>query len=117
MSIFFKNCFSEIRPAFALITSLVLVTTSQGFAQKNLENTISKEVTAVRADSDAIRLDGRLDESIWTTAPTMSNFIQKEPVEGGTPTDLMTVKFLYDDDALYVGAHICLLYTSDAADE
>ncbi len=106
MSIFFKNCFSEIRPAFALITSLVLVTTSQGFAQKNLENTISKEVTAVRADSDAIRLDGRLDESIWTTAPTMSNFIQKEPVEGGTPTDLMTVKFLYDDDALYVGAHM-----------
>ena len=102
----FKNCFGNVRPKIILITSLVLVTTSQSFAQENPKNAISKQVTAVRTDSDTIWLNGRLDESIWTTAPTMSNFIQKEPVEGAPPTDLMTVKFLYDDDALYVGAHM-----------
>ena len=106
MSSLFKNCFSKVRSKIALITSLVLVTTSQSFAQENPKNAINKQVTAVRADSDTIWLDGRLDESIWTTALTMSNFIQKEPVEGAPPTDLMTVKFLYDDDALYVGAHM-----------
>ena len=91
MSSLFKNCFGKVRSKIALITSLVLVTTSQSFAQENPKNAINKQVTAVRADSDTIWLDGRLDESIWTTALTMSNFIQKEPVEGAPPTDLMTV--------------------------
>src|SRR5438477_8630760 len=65
-----------------------------------------KQARAVRIASGAIRLDGRLDEEIWQTAPPIADFVQKEPVEGVAPTDHMEVRFVYDDGALYVGARM-----------
>lgn len=32
------------------------------------------------------RLDGRLDESEWALSDSISDFTQKEPVEGATPS-------------------------------
>ena len=65
-----------------------------------------KRVDAVRASEGAVRIDGRLDEAIWTTAVPISDFIQKEPNEGAAPTDRIEVRFAYDDSALYVGARM-----------
>ena len=67
---------------------------------------VRKQATAVRAPDGNIDLDGRLDEELWNTAPALTDFIQKEPVEGVTPADPMEVRFLYTGGALYVGARM-----------
>ena len=65
------------------------------------------QATAVRVPSDStIRLDGRLDEVVWRAAPPLSKFVQKEPNEGAPPTERMEIRFVYDEDALFVGARM-----------
>lgn len=67
---------------------------------------IRKEALAVRIADDAIRLDGRLDEAVWSDVPAVTDFVQKEPVEGAAPSEPMEVRFAYDNGALYVGARM-----------
>jgi hypothetical protein len=47
-----------------------------------------------------------LDEEIWRLAQPVSDFIQAEPEENAPPTDAVDVQFLYDADALFVGARL-----------
>jgi hypothetical protein len=51
----------------------------------------------------APRLDGRLDDAAWSAAAASSAFTQKFPDEGKSPSELTTVRVVYDDEALYVG--------------
>ena len=51
-----------------------------------------------------LTVDGRLDEADWAAAVPIAGFTQFEPVEGATPSQQTTVRVLYGDDALYVGA-------------
>ena len=66
----------------------------------------AKQAQAVRVSAGAIRIDGRLAEPVWQTAQPVTDFIQKEPVEGAAPTDSMEVRFVYDDSALYIGTRL-----------
>ncbi|HST62907.1 MAG TPA: DUF5916 domain-containing protein [Longimicrobium sp.] len=66
----------------------------------------SKEIRAVRIQGRAPVLDGRLDDEAWAAAPVLSDFLQKQPVEGGAPTERTEVRFAYDDAALYVAARM-----------
>ena len=59
-------------------------------------------VQALRV-SEEIRIDGRLDEPAWTTAPTASDFRQMEPREGEAATEATEVSVLYDERNLYIG--------------
>src|SRR4026207_270229 len=65
----------------------------------------SKVATATRLQG-AIRLDGKLDDAQWSAATPISDFVQKDPVEGAIPNDKLEVRFLYDDAALYVGTRV-----------
>ena len=65
-----------------------------------------KQARAVRVAEGALRVDGRLDEEAWRTVPPVTDFVQKEPVEGAPPGDRMDIRFAYDDGALYVGARM-----------
>ena len=53
-----------------------------------------------------ITLDGRLDEEAWTNAAPVTDFTQIDPKEGEPATQRTEVRFLYDDEALYVGARM-----------
>ena len=66
----------------------------------------SKEAVATRIPSGQINIDGRLDETAWSRAATVTDFVQKEPVEGVEPTERTEVRFVYDDGGLYVGARM-----------
>ena len=65
-----------------------------------------KQARAVRVADGAIRVDGRLDDDGVARGRPVTDFVQKEPVEGAPPTDRMEVRFVYDDAALYVGARM-----------
>ena len=62
-------------------------------------------VTAVRIN-EAITLDGRLDERAWERAVPAGDFYQKFPNNGAKSTERTEVRFLYDDENLYVGFEI-----------
>ena len=51
----------------------------------------------------APRLDGTLDDPIWVQAAPISNFLQREPYEGRTPTERTEVRVLYDKHEVYFG--------------
>jgi hypothetical protein len=57
---------------------------------------------AVRA-TGSIRVDGRLDDAAWATAPVTGVFTQIDPDEGKPASERTEVRVVYDDDALYVG--------------
>ena len=51
----------------------------------------------------AIRVDGRLDEPAWQRASPIGRLVQREPVEGGMPSEETDVRIVYTDSALYIG--------------
>jgi Domain of unknown function (DUF5916) len=57
---------------------------------------------AVRIESDAISVDGRLDEPAWTRAQVASGFRQFEPADGEPGTERTEARVVYGDAALYV---------------
>jgi hypothetical protein len=59
--------------------------------------------TAVRR-TDPIVLDAKLDEAAWTAAQPITDFKQVDPEEGKPASQRTEVRFVYDNDALYIGA-------------
>src|SRR2546428_183178 len=51
-----------------------------------------------------ITLDAKLDEDAWKAATPITEFTQTDPGEGKQPSQRTEVRFLFDDDALYIGA-------------
>ncbi|MBG8552653.1 DUF5916 domain-containing protein [Hymenobacter guriensis] len=62
-----------------------------------------RQLQAVRI-TEAIKLDGLLDEPIWQQAPIATDFIQNRPNPGPHEKHPTEVRILYDDAAIYVGA-------------
>ncbi len=60
------------------------------------------EVHAVRANG-SIKIDGKLDEKDWQNAPIVDDFFRVEPNQGGTYKYKTEVRFMYDEQNLYVG--------------
>lgn len=58
-------------------------------------------IQAVRT-TEAIVLDGKLDDRAWQAAPPSDAFTQHQPDEGMPPTERTEIRVLYDDRALYV---------------
>lgn len=81
-------------------------------AQQPAPSTTATPVTSKRAEATrapragSIGLDGVLDETAWREAQYISSFTQREPNEGAPATDSTSVAFIYDDDALYIGARL-----------
>lgn len=66
----------------------------------------SKWTNAARVTAGAVRVDGILGEEVWRNALFTGGFIQKTPDEGKPSTRRTEVAFLYDEEALYVGARM-----------
>jgi len=60
------------------------------------------KVQAVRV-SEAPTIDGVLDEAMWAGIEPVTDFRQREPVDGGEPSERTEVRIAYDDDHLYFG--------------
>ncbi len=83
-----------------------LLCSSALLAQTPTTGPSSKQAEARPVTGGAIRVDGHLDEAAWGDAAWFTDFQQKEPIEHGVPAESTAVAFLYDGDALYVGARL-----------
>jgi len=63
---------------------------------------ISAEATHV---DRAPKLDGTLDDPLWETAKPITQFRQREPLEGNPPTEKTEVHILFTRHAVYFGIH------------
>ncbi len=52
--------------------------------------------------STALRIDGRLDEAVYTQVPPMSDFIQNDPHEGAPASEKTDVWVFFDDRNVYI---------------
>lgn len=68
-------------------------------------NTLVGRATRLSGASE-IDVDGRIDDSDWARVPVMTDFVQREPVEGARAEEQTEVKMLFDDEALYVAARM-----------
>ena len=53
-----------------------------------------------------IQVDGKLDEAVWQTTPTVSELHQVQPTEGADATLRTEVHVFYDNEFIYVGARM-----------
>ncbi len=68
-----------------------------------LNNSSDKRVlTAVRIEK-RVKIDGRLNDSVWEKANFQSHFLQREPYEGRPATEKTEVGVLYDSGHIYLG--------------
>ncbi len=54
----------------------------------------------------SIVLDGRLEDLAWRSVPALTDFTQSQPREGEPATQRTEIRFLFDTDALYIGARM-----------
>jgi len=60
------------------------------------------EVVATRTEL-TIKVDGLLDEPVWSTVKPITEFVQRLPLDGGEPTEKSEMRILYDNNNLYFG--------------
>jgi hypothetical protein len=83
----------------------LIVASAASVAQTSPPDSL-KRIVATRAPALDVRIDGRLDEVSWSTAAFVSDFTQKDPVEGAAPSERTELAVLYDDEAIYIGARL-----------
>lgn len=66
----------------------------------------NEKVAIALHTSNKITLDGKLLEDDWRKATPISDFTVKDPYEGAQPYENTEVRFLYDQDYLYIGARM-----------
>lgn len=87
-----------------LVAVLLLLTAASTSAQIQDEEASRRTITAEHLlDGESLVLDGLLDEPFWLRAVPGTDFIQQDPVLGGTPTERTQVRFAFDRDNLYMG--------------
>lgn len=89
-------------------TIVALLLTSSIILRAELPDSVTTpniQFQAVRAN-EAISVDGSLSESVWKQAEGVSRFTQRDPVEGGMPSENTIVRVAYDEAAIYIGAEM-----------
>jgi hypothetical protein len=92
-------------PVLVLAQTSGLTTPEKASGSKIATHSERPRVQAVQR-SAGVALDGVLDEAIWATVPAATGFIQQDPKDGEPATQQTEVRFVYDDDALYIGARM-----------
>ncbi len=88
-----------------IVLLVVLGAVAEPVVAQNIHPTPPPMARAVRLEGE-IKLDGRLDEPVWQSAPPATGFRQNQPHEGQPATQRTEVRFAYDGAAIYVGARM-----------
>src|SRR5438046_6452997 len=71
-------------------------------AQTPSPNNGRRRIQVVRI-TDALRIDGLLDEAAWSLAEAASEFLEQQPTEGAPASERTEVRVLFDDKNIYFG--------------
>ncbi len=82
---------------YLIILHLILI-----IIHLSLSETKGKKISATRLN-EKIKIDGLLTESFYVE-PSISDFTQRDPIEGEKPTHKTEIWIGYDDEAIYIGA-------------
>jgi hypothetical protein len=86
-----------------VVTSLLIApVSSRGQTQPSAAR---QTLRATRVEQP-VRLDGVLDDAVWTNAQVGTDFIQRYPTPGLLATLRTEVRVAYDNDAIYVAARM-----------
>jgi len=85
---------------------VAVVTVLAAMGARVLRAQPSPKVARAQRVSRAPRIDGRLDDAIWSTVSPVSDLVQRQPREGAEPTERTEVYIAYDDEAIYIGARL-----------
>ena len=96
-----------------IIKKLTFLFLSFALLLSSLDVAAKKQQVSLSRINSNITVDGVMDEAHWQNATRISLLYQDEPNEKGTPP-VKTDAFIYEDGT---NLYVCLLYTSDAADE
>jgi len=91
-----------MRLALVLVIAVAVPLSAQAPAAARPQKT----TVATRVPSGSITVDGRLGDAGWASIAPITDFVQKDPVEGAAPTDKLEIRLAYDDDALYVATRV-----------
>jgi hypothetical protein len=93
-------------PPRHVVAALIVLATTGSFAQQpGAHPTPVPSVAAARLTGH-IAIDGKLDEAAWSGAVPITDFRQSRPDEGQPSTLPTEVRFLFDDEALYIAAKL-----------
>jgi len=96
------SLFAVIAQAQQSSTTAKVQQPSTATTQLPSQNTSSRRIQAVRI-SDAIKIDGLLDEAPWSLAQPATDFLQQEPTEGAPASERTEIRVLFDDRNIYFG--------------
>lgn len=71
-------------------------------SSRDQKQPIGRESLRVLRAATAVRLDANLRDPIWARADSISDFRQREPLEGAPASERTVAKVVRDDDALYI---------------
>jgi hypothetical protein len=74
------------------------------FVLSNVQAQIQRREVQTSKTDQTIKIDGRLDETVWKNTKGTGSFVQLEPYNGRPSIQKTEVKLVYDNGALYVGA-------------
>ncbi len=89
-----------------LLTSVLLfATTSRIMAQESKPTIAHRSIVAVKT-TQKIKIDGDPSDIAWQTAAVADSFIERRPTPYRKPDYPTEMRILYDDEAIYVCAHV-----------
>lgn len=89
--------FSPASPAFSQ-------SSSASRAEPDVPEKKGKELRAFPVGDKAPRIDGRLDDEIWTAADRIEDMVQNDPDNMAATKERTVIQVAYDDRSLYVAA-------------
>ncbi len=88
----------------AVAVALIVASAAPGQAQTMSPTTAAGRTGRATVVPVAPEIDGRLEDAAWKSATMLSDFVQREPVEGSPVSERTEVRIVTDGEALYVAA-------------
>ncbi len=85
---------------------ILLIIAGQNHNLYSSDSNDDKTARAYFIEDSEIEIDGILDEEIWNKAGVVTDFLQKDPVEGGKTEFPIKVMFAYDENNFFIAVDI-----------
>ena len=91
----------QLKSKFLFLFFILII--SKNFAQQNTAHNQDDFIASISKTTADIKIDGDLNESVWATLPTTTDFWMKFPTNETKAAKKTEVKLTYNNKFLYVG--------------